>query len=145
MNTCSEMIMGKQIIILHLQVFNTSLRWCFSLESERQQVSTGLQDSSQYSGQPQHCCSFNNLGLSSDFYLLQISTSSSFLGIVPSAPITIGIIVTFMFQSLFSFLARSKYLFLFSLFSNPSGWQSRLFDCFSFFCSVSLCLVLWLR
>ena len=33
---------------------------------------------------------------------------------VPKAPITIGIIVTFMFHSFFNSLARSKYLFLFS-------------------------------
>ena len=49
---------------------------------------------------------------------LPISNSSSplvsFRGIVPSASITVGITVTFMFHSLFSSLARSKYLFLFS-------------------------------
>ena len=33
---------------------------------------------------------------------------------VPNAPITIGIIVTIMFYSFFSSLARSKYLFIFS-------------------------------
>ena len=33
---------------------------------------------------------------------------------VPKAPITIGIIVTFMFHSFFNSLARSRYLFLFS-------------------------------
>ena len=36
------------------------------------------------------------------------------LEIVPSAPITIGITVTFMFNSFFRSLARSKYSFLFS-------------------------------
>ena len=35
---------------------------------------------------------------------------------VPKAPITIGIIVTFMFQSFFSSLARSRYLSLFFTF-----------------------------
>ena len=34
--------------------------------------------------------------------------------IVPNAPITIGIIVTFMFHSFFNSLARSRYLSLFS-------------------------------
>ena len=33
---------------------------------------------------------------------------------LPKAPITIGIIVTFMFHSFFNFLARSRYLYLFS-------------------------------
>ena len=33
---------------------------------------------------------------------------------VPKAPITIGIIVTFMFHSFFNSLARSRYLFFFS-------------------------------
>ena len=37
------------------------------------------------------------------------------LVIVPSAPITIGTIVTFMFHSFFNSLARSKYLSFFSL------------------------------
>ena len=36
------------------------------------------------------------------------------LVIVPKAPITIGTIVTFMFHSLFSSLARSRYLSFFS-------------------------------
>ena len=34
---------------------------------------------------------------------------------VPNVPITIGTIVTFMFHSFFNSLARSRYLFLFSL------------------------------
>ena len=34
---------------------------------------------------------------------------------VPKAPITIGIIVTFMFHSFFNSLARSRYLFFFSI------------------------------
>ena len=44
-----------------------------------------------------------------------ISNSFKPLGIVPSAPITIGITVTFMFHSFFSSLAKSKYLSLLSL------------------------------
>ena len=35
--------------------------------------------------------------------------------IVPNAPITIGTIVTFMFHSFFNSLAKSKYLYFFSL------------------------------
>ena len=56
---------------------------------------------------------------------------------VPKAPITLGIIVTFMFHSFFNSLARSRYLSLFShsfsfiLWS--AGQQSRQFCRFSFF------------
>ena len=55
---------------------------------------------------------------------------------VPKAPITIGIIVTFMFLSFFNSLARSRYLSLFSqsvLFCDQSGQQSRQFCRFFFF------------
>ena len=47
---------------------------------------------------------------------------------VAKAPITIGIIVTFMFHSFFISLARSRYLSLFShSFSGQPGQQSRQF------------------
>ena len=48
-------------------------------------------------------------------------SSSAFInpfGVVPIAPITIGITVSFMFHWFFSSLARSRYLFLFSLYFN---------------------------
>ena len=54
---------------------------------------------------------------------------------VQNAPITIGIIVTCMFHSFFSSLARSRYLsfhILSVLFCGQSGQQSRLFCKFSF-------------
>ena len=58
------------------------------------------------------------------------------LRIVPSAPITIGITITFMFHSYFSSLAKSRYLSFFSLsFNFICGlpiWQSSLFSRFSF-------------
>ena len=44
---------------------------------------------------------------------------------VPRAPITIGNIVTFMFHSFFNFLARSRYLSLFSLSFNFILWSDR--------------------
>ena len=51
--------------------------------------------------------------------LLLISNSSSlfckFFGIVPRAPTTIGVTVTFMFHNLSSSLARSRYVSIFSL------------------------------
>ena len=43
---------------------------------------------------------------------------------VPSAPITIGITVTFMFDSFFSSLARSRYLSLFSLSFSFTLWSA---------------------
>ena len=71
-------------------------------------------------------------------------SSSSFtnsLGIIPSAPITIGITVIFMFPRFFSSLARSRYLSLFSLSFNFTLWSAGRF----FFCWLSLGLVLWLE
>ena len=52
----------------------------------------------------------------SDIKSSQVSrTHLSILAVtVPKAPITIGIIVTFMFHSFFNSLARSRYLSLFS-------------------------------
>ena len=48
------------------------------------------------------------------------------LGIIPSAPITIGITVIFMFYSFFSSLARSRYLPLFSPSFNFTLWSAGL-------------------
>ena len=45
------------------------------------------------------------------------SSFNSPLVTVPNAPLTIGIIVTFMFHSFFNSRARSRYLSFFSLFS----------------------------
>ena len=52
------------------------------------------------------------------------SSGTNPLGTIPRAPITIGIIVTFMFHSFFNSLARSRFL---SYFSHP----------FNFYCVVS--------
>ena len=43
---------------------------------------------------------------------------------VPRAPITIGIIITFMFHSFFNSLARSRYLSLFSHSFNFTLWSA---------------------
>ena len=68
---------------------------------------------------------------------------------VPNAPITIGIIVTSMFQSFFNSLARSRYYpsfhILSVLFCGQPGQQSRLFCKFSFFCWLLLSFVFWSR
>ena len=44
---------------------------------------------------------------------------------VPTAPITIGIIVTFMFHSFFNFLAKLRYLSLFSHSFSFILWSAR--------------------
>ena len=88
------------------------------LLSEWQQFSSGLQDYSQYSSY-----------LDTVFCTIPISKPLE----IPSAPITIGITVTFMFYSFFSALARSKYKsiilfsFIFTLWSSGMAkfmrWQ----------------------
>ena len=70
---------------------------------------------------------------------------------VPKAPITIGIIVTFMFNSFFSSLARSRYLSLFSHSFSFILWsagtaKSKILQIFFFFsCWLLLGLVYWPR
>ena len=72
----------------------------------------GSLDSSQYSGRSQQCCSFDGLGLSSDFHFFQ--SSSKTLETVPSVPITTGNTVVHMFHCFFHSLSRSNSLFIFS-------------------------------
>ena len=74
------------------------------------------------------------------------SNSSSLFNIllvtVPKAPITIGIIVTFMFHSFFNSLAKSRYLFFFSHFFSFILWSAgtskstilQFLSLFFFFC-----------
>ena len=65
---------------------------CLSLKSKRQEISSDLQDSTQYSDLFIRY-SLDGLYLSSDF-LNSSSTLSNHLGNVPSVPITTGITVT---------------------------------------------------
>ena len=52
---------------------------------------------------------------------------TSLLVTVPRAPITLGITVTFMFHNFFNSLARSRYLFFFSLsFYSVVSWDSKV-------------------
>ena len=73
-----------------------------SLESERQQVSLGLQDFSQYSGWSQQCCSLDGFFVSSDFQLFQFSFWNFVTVSIRS--ITIGIIVILMFHRFLSLI-----------------------------------------
>ena len=54
-----------------LRVFFPPLAESLSLDSEWLQVSSDLQDSSEYSGWSQQCCSLDGFDLSSDFRLFQ--------------------------------------------------------------------------
>ena len=74
-----------------------------------------------------------------------IKSSSPFnspLVTVPKAPITIGIIVTFMFHSFFNSLARSRYLSFFSHSFSFILWSARTAKStillFFFFCDIGI-------
>ena len=70
------------------------------------------------------------------------------LDILPKVPITIGIIVTFMFDSFFNSLARSRYLFFFSHSFRFILWSARtakstILQILIFFCWLLWGLVFW--
>ena len=46
------------------------------------------------------------------------------LGVIPRAPTTIDVIITFMFHRFFSSLARSRYLYIFSLSFISTLWSA---------------------
>ena len=75
-------------------------------------IFSSLWDSSQYSGRFQQSNSLDSLHPSR--YIKSSSLCNNPLVTVPSATITIGIIVNFMFHSFFNSFARSMYLTLFS-------------------------------
>ena len=54
-----------------LEFFTSVLADGFSLEFEWQQVSSSLQDTSQYSGRPQQCCRLDSLHPSANLQVLQ--------------------------------------------------------------------------
>ena len=79
---------------------------------EWQQVSSSLQDSSQYSSRSQQGCSLHGLHTSSYFQVFQPFCINP-LVTVPKAPITICITITFMFHSFFfNSLAKVEVLIL---------------------------------
>ena len=59
------------VLLLLLLLVVVVLADGFSLEFEWQQVSSSLQDSSQYSGRPQQCCRLDSLYPSANFQVLQ--------------------------------------------------------------------------
>ena len=84
------------------------------------------------------------------------SQFNNYLVTIPNAPITIGIIITFMFHSFFNFLTRPEVLILFfftffqfhsvvSQYSKVYNSANSLFFIFYFFCWLLWGLVSWLR
>ena len=94
----------------------------FSLGFEWWKVSSSLQDSSQNSGQSPQYCSLDGLHSSSCFHV-HLPCINLWLT-VPSAPITIGITVTFMSHNIFRSLAKSRYIPFFSLSFFFTLWSS---------------------
>ena len=115
------------LYLLFESFFTSALADGLSLEFEWQQVSSNIQDSSEYSGRSQQCCSLDGGLLSSS------KSSSPFnnpLVTVPKAPITIGIMVTFMFHGFFFSIPLQgrviypSFHFLSVLFCHQPGQQS---------------------
>ena len=123
------------LLLLFAIFFTSALVDGHSMESERQQISSSLPDSSHNFGRPPQCCSFNDLCSFSDFQLFQ--PPFQVLGIVLISLISIGI--TVILRSIaffFSSVIRSKYLslhFLWFSISGPLWRQCSLFGWFSFF------------
>ena len=67
------------LLFTPLEFFTSVLADSFSLEFEWQQVSSSLQDSSQYSGRPQQCCRLDSLYPSANFKVLLAQFAQSLL------------------------------------------------------------------
>ena len=104
---------GSKVNIQHLRVFHTSFSWW----SERQHVCWCL-SASKSTQVPRTLLSIlTDLDNAVVWMVLVSNSGSPFtkpFEIIPSALITVGITITFMFQIFFNFLARFEYLFLFS-------------------------------
>ena len=112
------------IIIYSLWVFTSALVDGLSLKFEWQQVSSSLQDSSQYSGWSQYCSNLDGLYLSSYFQVLQ-SLYQSFGDCTEWTNYNWYHrhchILSFFLRS----LARSKYLYFVLLSFNFTFWSAR--------------------
>ena len=100
------------IILLLWKLFTPASANDLPLEFEWQQVSSSLQDSSQYSSRSEQCCHLD--GLQSTSYFQFFQSCYQCFGECTKCMITIGIPIIFMLYSFFSSLARSSYLSLFS-------------------------------
>ena len=126
-----------------MRVFHTSVDG-FPLEFDWQQISSSLQDSSQYSCQSQQYCSLDGLHSSSYFLL------SLYLVTVSSAPIAIGFTVTFMFHSFFLVLWQDlgtdiSFRFLSVLHCCQLEQQNSVLGRFSFLLSSILLMLLFIE
>ena len=129
------------IIITSCKIFKPVLVDGLSLESEWLQVSSSLQEFSQYYGQYQQYWHLDSLGFSFDIQLSGLLTKP--VGTFVSSPIAIGITVTFLFHSSFSslgiFLILDQLisLFFFFYFYSVVSWsaESLLRQALSFFYS----------
>ena len=121
-------------IYIFFAFFSHSFIWFFKLESEWQQVSSDLQDSS-------NCNDFSCAVVWIVLILLLIFSSPSlfpkFLWNVPSAPTMIGITVTFKFRNFFVSLEKLWYFPNFRFISLSLCYQlvlpNHLYDRFFFF------------
>ena len=112
------------IIIIHLfEFFSSALADGFPLEFEWQQISSSLQDSSQYSGRSQQCCSFDSLHQSCYFQILQ-SLFQAFVDCTKSTNYCWNNRHFHVLQFFFNFLTRSRYLSLFSHPFNFTLWSA---------------------
>ena len=107
-----------QYIIIPWRSLTPALTEGLSLESKWQQVSSSHQDTSKYSAEVWMVSARPPISIPSSLFTKP-------LVIVPSAPVTIGITVTFMFHSYFSSLARSMYFYLFSFSLIFALWSTR--------------------
>ena len=119
------------------EFFTSVLADGFSLELEWQQVSSSLQDSSQYFGQSQQCCILDSLHLSHYFQVLQ-SLYQSFGDCTKSTNHN-WYNRHFHVPQFFNSLARSRYLSLFLHSFNFTLWfagtaKSTILQVLSFFC-----------
>ena len=120
----------------------------FPLRFEWQQISSNLQDTSQYSVRSQKCYSLDVFH--SSFYFQVLQSCTNYLVTVLSALIANYITVIFMFHSFLSSLVKSMYLSLFLLwlsFTLWSAWTTKVtvfqFLYLLFFLLLSLGLVIW--
>ena len=132
------------------ELFTTALAGNILLESEWQQVSSGLLDSSEYFGWSLQCYSLDYLNLSSDFLLFPVLFSNLWgpfqvcqSQLVPSSSSS-STAFSVLWQGL-----RTCVFFCFLWFSQGGllEWQNPLYSKLSlfFFFSISLCLVSWPR
>ena len=90
------------------EFFTPELADGLSLESEWQQVSSGLQGVAQYSSKSQQCCSLD--GLDSSLFKISYSPPLQALRNITSTPITTGITIILIFSQFSKFPGKVQVL-----------------------------------